>query len=134
MPSPTPISHYRLATGRIFQNAFTQDIESAIATIERLLVPGRHPLPHTDGWDVETRIAGTTLLATVWSMDRAVLRLWVVVDPGRLALAVPPPRQLDVDLPACIVEDVLDQPFDPSVGWLRDLELALAWAWVREQS
>jgi hypothetical protein len=38
----------------------------------------------------------------------------------------------EVTLPACIVEILADQPFDPCVGWLRDLELALAWAWVRQ--
>jgi len=43
--------------------------------------------------------------------------MWAVLDARDLGLAVPPPRQLDISLPACIVEVLTDPPFDPCVGW-----------------
>jgi hypothetical protein len=91
-------------------------------------------LPNSDAWEVETTIAGSTLVATVLAPRGPVFRMWVVLDARDLGLAVPPPRQLDLPLLACIVEALAEQLFDPCVGWLRNLELALAWAWVRQEA
>lgn len=108
--------------------------EASIAILQPMLIPGRHRLPNTPGYEVETTIAGTCLVATVIATGRLLLRMWVVLDARDLRLAVPPLRQLDISLPACIVENLIDQPFDPSVGWLRALEVTLVWAWVKSSS
>ena len=87
-----------------------------IVILEPMLIPGRHRVPNTDAYDVETNISGNTLIATVHSIDHPLLRNWVVLDSQGLALAVPPARHLDIALPACIAEHLVDQPSDPLVG------------------
>jgi hypothetical protein len=126
MPSPSSIAHYKLATGRIFENQAAEIEEASIEILQPMLTPGRHGLPNTPGYEVETKIAGSTLIASATAAGKPLLRMWVVVDARDLGLAIPPPRQVDISVPACIVENLMDRPFDPSVGWLRELEPAMA--------
>jgi hypothetical protein len=134
MPSFPPLSFYKLFNSHLSFVPRT-DIEDAhIAILEPMLTPGRHRLPNTDGYDVETTIAGTTFIATIHGPDHPFIRVYVVLEADGLALAVSPPRVLDVPLPACIVHHLVEQPFDSSVSWMRDLEITLAWAWVQQAS
>jgi hypothetical protein len=32
------------------------------------------------------------------------------------------------------VQHLVDKPFDQSVGWTRDLEITLTWAWVEQNA
>ena len=130
MQPPTSISHYRLASGQVSENPRSAVADAHIDILEPMLTPGRHRVPNTDAYEVETCIAGSTLIATVHGPQGPFIRMWVVLDGRDLALAVPPPRVVDIALPACIVEVLGDLPYDPCVGWLHDLEVTLAWAWV----
>jgi hypothetical protein len=128
------IHHYRLATGRVFESR-TMDIpDGCIEILEPMLSPGTHQVPNTPTWLVHTSIAGTTLIANIRSSDLPLLRMWVVLDGRDLRRIIPPPRILDLPLPVCIVEILHEQPFDPVVGWLRDLVATLAWAWVQHNN
>lgn len=134
MTSFPPISFYKL-----FNNELSfippSDIDDAhISILEPMLTPGRHRLPSSEAYDVETAIAGTTLIATIHGPDHPFIRVYVVLAAEGFALAISPPRVLDVPLPACIVHHLVDQPFDPSVGWIRSLEITLAWAWVEQNA
>jgi hypothetical protein len=102
-----------------------------IKILEPMLTPGRHRVPNTAAYEVETSIAGGSLMAIIRGPQGPFIRMWVVLDCRELALAVPP-RVLDIALPACVVEVLGELPYDPSVGWLRDLEVTLAWAWVQQ--
>jgi hypothetical protein len=123
-----------LATGRLFENPRLMVTDADIDILDPMLTPGRHPLRHLDAYTIGTGIAGTTLIPTIHGPRGPPLRLWVILYRRDLALAVPAPRTLDIALPACIVETLYEQPFDPSVSWLRELEVGLAWAWVRQQT
>jgi hypothetical protein len=134
MDSIPPISFYKLFNGQLSFVPRSEIEDADIAILEPMLTPGRHRLPSTNAYDVETTIAGNTLIATIHGPDHPFIRVYVVVDVQGLALAIPPPRVLDLALPACIVHHLVDQPSDPSVGWMRDLEITLAWAWVEVQA
>jgi len=134
MQVPSSIIHYRLGTGRVFTSRMTDITDEGIKILDSMLNPGVHQVPNTPAWSVQTCIAGTALTATISNGDRALLRISVILDGRDLRLVLPPPRILDLNVPACIVEILNEQPFDPVVGWLRDLELTLAWAWVTQNT
>jgi hypothetical protein len=60
MDLPLVIHHYRLTTGRIFENQAAETEDTQIEILQPMLSPGRHQLPHTPPWEVETTIAGST--------------------------------------------------------------------------
>ncbi|MBN2559517.1 MAG: hypothetical protein JXQ75_01115 [Phycisphaerae bacterium] len=128
------IRHYRLDSGWAFQNLRREIPDGHIEILTPMLTPGIHQVPNTPAWLVQTSIAKTTLIATFHGSDAPLFRMWVVLDGRDLPLVVSPPRNLDIPLPACILETLKEQPFDPVVGWLRDLELTLAWAWVQQNN
>jgi hypothetical protein len=128
------ISRSRLSSGRISLSPRADVQDAHIEILEPMLTPGRHRVPNTDAYTVETSIAGSTLMATVHGPRGAFIRLWVVLDGRELALAVPAPRVLDIALPACIVEVLGELPYDPCVGWLHELVGTLGWAWVRQHA
>jgi hypothetical protein len=134
MPAFPHISHYRLSSGRISLSPRSEIQEADIEILQPMLSPGRHRIPNSEAYQVETSIADSTLIATIHGPRGPFVRMWVVLDGRDLALAVPPPRVVDVSLPACIVEVLGDVPYDPCVGWLLDLEVTLAWAWVQQHS
>jgi len=134
MTGPSSITHYRLGAGRIFKSGRANVTDEGIEILDPMLSPGVHQVPNSPAWSVQTSIAGTTLTATVRSGDHALLRIWVILDGQDLRLVLPPPRIIDLNVPACIVAILHEQPFDPVVGWLRDLELTLAWAWVSQSA
>ena len=129
-----PITYYKLFNSHLSFIPRSDIDHSHVGLLEPMLTPGRHRLPNTDAYEVETTITGRTLIATIHGPDHPFIRVYVVLEADGLALAVSPPRVLDIALPACIVQHLVDQPFDPSVGWLRDLEITLAWAWVEQSA
>ena len=130
MPRGSTLPHFRLETGRITLIR-EQDLDAhGIEVVQPLLTQGRHTLPNSPSWAVGTAVAGSMLIATVDDGNGPLLRMSVVVDGNDLARVVPPPRVLDLPVPACIVEMLKDLPYDPVVGWLHSLVETLAWAWV----
>ena len=72
--------------------------------------------------------------ASIHGPDHPFIRVYVVLEAEGLILAVSPPRVLDIPLPACIVQYLVNQPSDPSVSWMRSLQITLAWAWVEQNA
>jgi hypothetical protein len=134
MPTLPPLSLYKLTNGRISSSPPADVQDASIKILEPMLTPGRHRVPNTDAYQVETTVAGSSLIATVHGPGGPFIRLWVVLDGRDLGLAVPAPRVLDIALPACIVEALGELPYDPCVGWLQELVGTLAWAWVRQHA
>jgi hypothetical protein len=134
MPTLPPLSLFKLSNGRISSIPPADVQDCSIKILEAMLTPGRHRVPNTDAYEVETSIAGSTLMATVHGPQGPFIRMWVVIDGRALALAVASLRMLDVALPACIVEVLGELPYDPCVGWLQELEVTLAWDWVQQHS
>jgi hypothetical protein len=135
MPALSHIPFYKLFNGELFLIPRSEIEAADITILEPMLAPGRHRLPNSETYDVETTIAGSTFIATIHGPDHPFIRVYVVMEAeeGR-ALTISPPRALDIPLPACIVYHLVDQPFDPSVGRMHSLEITLAWAWVEQQT
>lgn len=130
VPRGPTLSRYRLDSGKIAVIG-GEDIDShGIEIVQPLLSQGRHRVPNAESWMVETVVAGSMLIATVDNGNGPILRMSVVVEGNDLARVVPPPRVLDLPVPACIVETRKELPYDPVVGWLRSLVETLAWAWL----
>jgi hypothetical protein len=124
------VHHYRLETGSMTVSCEDDVDAHGITILQPLLTQGRHTLPNSPSWEVGTGVAGSMLIATVDDGNGPLLRMSVVVDGNDLARVVPPPRVLDLPVPACIVEMLKELPYDPVVGWLHRLVETLAWAWV----
>jgi hypothetical protein len=96
MPSLPPICFYKLFSSQLSSIPRSEIDDADIATLKPMLTPGRHRLPSTDTYDIETTIAGSTLIATIHGPDRSLIRVYVVLEAQGLALAISPPRVRDV--------------------------------------
>jgi len=124
------VHYYRLQTGRITIRREDEVDTHGITILQPLLSQGRHLLPNSPSWMVETVVAGSMLIATVDNGNGPLLRMSVVVDGNDLSRVVEPPRVLDIPVPACIAQMLKNPPYDPVVGWLHSLVETLALAWV----
>lgn len=131
MDKSDTLAHYTLTTGHMEASPRSAVADDTMATLRPMLTDGDHVMPGFGGYSVATTTHGSRLRACVRGPHGATIVMDVVCAAEDLArLGRQHKRELNVPLPACLVEILPAATVDPAVHWVGDFERCLAWAWV----